>query len=110
MWDLGSDDSWTKRLDASGANPPIIETISKLPKSHPRQWVDRSYSAYTERPIDCFAKSHPRQWVDCSYSAYTERPMTPSRIPPTGSGWIVQAQPRPGHTRYSRSSGPSLPL
>jgi putative transposase len=38
-------------------------------ESHPRQWVDRSSSAYTRRQVT--HESHPRQWVDRSNPAYT---------------------------------------
>src|SRR5262245_14129853 len=39
-----------------------------------------------------FAKSHPRQWVDVSSSAY-QRSVDHFVNPTHGSGWIVQAEP-----------------
>src|SRR5207244_6992667 len=38
-------------------------------------------------------ESHPRQWVDRSSSAYKEMPRASSPNPTHGSGWIVQVQP-----------------
>ena len=54
-------------------------------------------------------ESHPRQWADCSYSAYTGRPAACFPNPTHGSGWIIQAQPTQVHTWDSSFSGPSLP-
>ena len=77
-------------------------TLARIPPSAVGGSFKPGLHTARTRPLP---KSHPRQWVDRSSPAYTEHARDLSRNPTHGSGWIVQARP----TQSTHATSPEIP-